>query len=267
MSVPDRARLVVFDWAGTTVDFGCFSPVDAFVRAFAAADVIVTVPEVRGPMGLGKRDHVRELLRMPVVGKRWRAAHGRDWTEADVDRVYAGFVPAQVAAAGDVRLVPGVLSAVEAVRAAGRAIGTTTGYFAEAAAVVRGAAASQGYAPEFNAVPDDVPAGRPAPWMIFRLMQQTGVFPPAAVVKVGDTVPDIEEARNAGAWSVVVLDSSSEVGLTAGEWAVMSLADRATAREAARRVLAGAHFAIDTIADLPGVLAEIDTRLARGERP
>ena len=25
---------VIFDWAGTTVDFGCFAPVQAFVEVF-----------------------------------------------------------------------------------------------------------------------------------------------------------------------------------------------------------------------------------------
>jgi phosphonoacetaldehyde hydrolase len=263
-------RLVVFDWAGTAVDFGCFGPVDAMTRAFAASGVAVGVAEVRGPMGLSKKDHVRELLRMPAVTNRWRGAHGRDWTEADVDTVYAAFEPAQLLAAADHAVpVPGLLDAVAALRSAGRKIGTTTGYFRAAAEVVREAAARRGYRPDFNAVPDDVPAGRPAPWMIFRLMESAGVYPPAAVAKVGDTVPDMQEARNAGAWAVGVLATGSTIGLTADEYARLHERDRGRRLAAARAALeaAGAHVTIETLAELPGVLAAIDARLARGERP
>ena len=34
---------VIFDWAGTTVDFGCFAPVSAFVEAFRKAGIDVTL--------------------------------------------------------------------------------------------------------------------------------------------------------------------------------------------------------------------------------
>jgi phosphonoacetaldehyde hydrolase len=67
-----RIRLVVFDWAGTTVDHGSRAPVAAFVRAFAGHGVEVTPDEARGPMGLHKRDHIRAMLQMPAVARRWR---------------------------------------------------------------------------------------------------------------------------------------------------------------------------------------------------
>ena len=50
---------VIFDWAGTIVDFGSFAPTQVLVDAFAAAGVAITLDEARGPMGLAKRDHSR----------------------------------------------------------------------------------------------------------------------------------------------------------------------------------------------------------------
>ena len=116
---------------------------------------------------------------------------------------------------------------------------------------------------------DDVPAGRPAPWMIFRAMEATGVFPPAAVVKVGDTVIDIEDGRNAGAWSVGVVDSSSEMGLTAEELAGLSATERERRREAVlnRYEEARCDAAIRTIDQLPSLVDEINEQMALGARP
>ena len=47
---------VIFDWAGTTVDYGCFAPVKAFMEAFAHYGVPVTMEETRKPMGTDTLD-------------------------------------------------------------------------------------------------------------------------------------------------------------------------------------------------------------------
>lgn len=56
---------VIFDWAGTTVDYGCFAPVQAFVEVFRHFGIEPTMEEVREPMGMLKRDHIRAMLEMP----------------------------------------------------------------------------------------------------------------------------------------------------------------------------------------------------------
>ena len=268
---PTEIRLVVFDWAGTAVDFGCFGPVTPFVTTLARHGVRVTPAQARGPMGLHKKDHLRALLRLPDAAAQWRQAHGRDWTEADVEGLYErDFVPLQLDEIHQhSRLIPGLLDCVAVLRRQGIKIGTTTGYFREAAERVFAAAREQGYAPDLNVLPDEVSAGRPAPWMIFRHMEKLGVWPPAAVLKVGDTVPDIHEGRNAGAWSVGVLHSGSEVGCTEEEFAALPAGERQARVAQARATLldAGAHAVIPTVADLPGLIADVNARLRRGERP
>ena len=123
-------------------------------------------------------------------------------------------------------LVRGVLDCVGLLRQRGVAIGATTGYFCAAAERVYHAAALQGYRPDCCVCAEEVPAGRPAPWMIFRIMEALDRFPPASVVKVGDTPPDIGEGLAAGAWSVGVLRGSSEVGCTEAEWDALARAEQ-----------------------------------------
>jgi phosphonoacetaldehyde hydrolase len=253
---------VVFDWAGTVVDFGSRAPVAAFVQTFAARGVVLTEAEARGPMGLPKRDHLRALLSLPAVRQRWRQAHGHDPTEADLATLYDEFLPAQLAVLGRHNdLVPGALDCLHRLRQQGVRIGVTTGYFREAALRVREAAARQGFVAEHLACPEDVAAGRPAPWMIYRLMEALDVFPPSAVVKVGDTVADVEEGRNAGVWSVGVTRSSSEVGLGEEELNALPAPQRHDLLSRAAQKLrgAGAHAVIETLAELPELLAKLSS--------
>src|SRR5262249_33663674 len=141
MGNPTSIRLVVLDWAGTSVDHGSVAPVAAFVEAFARHGVAVDAAEARGPMGLAKRDHVRELFRQPATAGRWRAARGRDWTEADVESVYAAFMPLQMEVLEDyAEPVPGLLACQDELRRRGIKVGGTTGYFRAAAERVAAAA-------------------------------------------------------------------------------------------------------------------------------
>ena len=265
-----RIRLVIFDWAGTTVDHGSLAPLMPFVRAFAAQGVDITFDEVRGPMGVSKKDHVRALLQFPAVARRWRERHGRDASEEDVDELYRRFMPLQMEVIDEFgTVVPELLECVGKLQSRGIAIGATTGYFREAAERVYRFAAAQGYRPDHCVCVEEVPAGRPAPWMIFRIMEALGVFPPAAVVKVGDTVPDIGEGLAAGAWSVGVVRSSSEVGCTAQEWATLPPQEqfRRSANCRAKLLAAGAHAVVDTLTELSAVLDELNARMRRGENP
>ena len=220
------------------------------------------------PMGLHKKDHIRAFLQLPTVSRRWRERHGSDAGENDIDELYSSFMPLQMEVIDEfARLVPGLLDCVGVLRQRGIAIGSSTGYFREAAERVYRAAAVQGYRPDHCVCADEVPAGRPAPWMIFRIMEALRLFPPAAVVKVGDTVPDIGEGLAAGTWSVGVLRSSSEVGCTEEEWDALPLAEQLRRLAACREKLlaAGAHAVVDTLAELPAV-AERPRCAARARR-
>lgn len=263
-------QAVVFDWAGTTVDFGCFAPTAVFRHLFASRGVPIDVAEARAPMGLPKRDHLRAVLATTAVAQRWEATHGRPWSEHDVDELFAEFVPAQLAVIPDhSEPVPGARELMDRLRQRGLAIGSTTGYTRPMMEVLVPEARARGYEPDTWVCPDDVPQGRPLPWMLYVNAMRLGTVPMAAMVKVGDTVPDLEEGLNAGTWTVGVALSGNELGLTDVEVDDLDPATRAGYLEAigARLSAVGAHYVIEGVWALDAVLDEIEQRLRRGERP
>lgn len=263
-------KAVVFDWAGTMIDFGSRAPMGVFVRAFARFGVEISVAEARGPMGKPKRDHIAELMALPRIAAAWKERHGAPVGEADIDRVYDVFVPMNEAVVADYAdLVPGAAEIVAALRARGLKIGSTTGYTRPIMARVLPVAARQGYAPDNLVCAGDVAEGRPSPLMMYQTFADLGVYPPASVIKVDDTVPGIAEGLAAGCWTVGVAASGNETGLSLEEWRALSDEGQEQAAAGARAKLAaaGAHFVIATVTDLMPVIDDIETRLKSGERP
>lgn len=265
-----KIRLVIFDWAGTILDFGSCAPVAAFVEVFGQRGVEVSLAEARAPMGMHKRDHLVAMLEQPTIRSRWRGRFGRDWSSADVETMYHELIPLQLASLEKhEELIPELLPCVEELRRRQVRIGGTTGYFQEAAQRCLQAARRQGFEPDANVCGDEVPEGRPAPWMIYRVMEQLQIYPVEAVVKVGDTRMDVEEGRNAGCWSIGVTSSSSEMGLSRKEYLGLSTEERARRLgELGKRFEEwGAHGVLETLQDLPPLLDRIEERMQRGERP
>lgn len=265
-----QLRAVVFDWAGTVIDHGSLAPVGAFQRAFATFGVTLTADEVRGPMGMAKRDHIRALLSLPRIAAAWTRAQGAPPDDSAVDRLHDIFVPmTEEAAEESAVLIDGVAPVIAALRARGLKIGSTTGYTRSIMARVLPRAAAQGFTPDCLVCAGDTPEGRPSPLMMYRAFLDLGVWPAHAVVKVDDTPVGIAEGRNAGCWTVGVALSGNAFGLSREETAALPHAEFAARKAAAEAELtrAGAHHVIGSAADLQPVIDAIGGRLARGERP
>ena len=142
-------------------------------------------------------------------------------------------------------------------------IGSTTGYTSEIMEYVLPVAKEQGYEPDCCVTPDVTEYSRPTPFMVFECMRQLNVFPPKLVVKAGDTVMDILEGKNAGAWSVGIIKGSSVVGLSEAEYNALGEAERKELHEKARKIYmeAGADYVIEDITELPEVINKINERL------
>jgi phosphonoacetaldehyde hydrolase len=204
----------IFDWAGTTIDYGCFAPTRVFMEGFTAQGVEITLAEARAPMGKAKRDHITEIMNMPRVTTAWQEAHGVLPTDDDVQRIYEEFLPRQIAVVGDyAELIPGTIEMVSALRERGMVIGSCTGYTRSIMEAVIPVAKENGYEPDCIVTSDEVSQARPAPWMALKIAEQMRIYPLEAWVKVGDTVTDIEEGINAGMWTIGILKTGNELGM------------------------------------------------------
>jgi phosphonoacetaldehyde hydrolase len=263
-------QAVLLDWAGTTMDFGCMAPAVVFVEVFRRQGVPISMEEARAPMGAHKRVHIQRITELDSVRRRWQEAHGGLPNDDDVGRMFEDFVPLQLECLSTYsELIPGTLETVAELRRRGIKIGSTTGYTTEMTAINLRDGKRQGYEPDSTVSASEMPAGRPYPFMCLQNAIDLQVDCVAACVKVDDTIPGVEEGLNAGMWTVGLAISGNEVGLQLTEWNALAEDDRRIKRERAyRRMLqSGAHYTVDTIADLMPCIDDIATRLRRGERP
>lgn len=215
---------VIFDWAGTTVDYGCFAPVQVFTEVFRNAGVEPTMEEVREPMGMLKWAHIRTMLEMPRIKAAWKEKYGRDPEDADANKMYESYEPALLNILDQYSdPKPYVLEVVKELRNRGIKIGSTTGYTDVMMKIVVSKAAELGYTPDCWYSPDSTGnMGRPYPYMIFKNMEQLKVTSVDKVIKVGDTISDIKEGKNAGVFTIGILEGSSLVGLSREEFDALS---------------------------------------------
>jgi phosphonoacetaldehyde hydrolase len=261
---------VVFDWAGTVIDFGCVAPVRALEAAFAAEGVTITEVQARKDMGRAKRDHVAAMLADPVVSAAWSARFGAPATEADADRIYHALEPLmRKEAEAHSTLIPGAAEIVHWLERRGIPIGSGTGYTREMMAGILPHAAEQGYSPQVVVCAGDTKQGRPSPLPMWKALLELGAWPAWRCVKVDDAVVGVEEGRAAGAWTVGIAASGNGVGLGLDAWRALSQSERHRLTDASERQLldAGADYAVATVADLETVFVDIERRIAAGDRP
>jgi len=255
-----RVTAVILDWAGTTVDHGSLAPVRALQKLFGGRGMAVTEEEARRDMGVHKKDHIRALL---------RAKTGTAPDEAEVEDLFAAFIPMQMDCLADYSaVIPGVPETVERLRSRGVKIGSTTGYTRPMLDLLLATAAAEGYRPDCALCPEDTVAGRPWPWMCYMNAIHLRTYQMSTMVKIGDTISDIEEGLNAGMWTIGIARTGNMIGLTAEDFAALPAGKQAARLDTARRKLneAGAHYVADAVADCLPLIDRIEERLAKGER-
>ena len=257
-------KAVIFDWAGTIIDYGCIAPTQVFIEVFRKSDIYISMEEARTPMGLAKKDHVRELFRLDTVQKQWLSEFGRIPTEIDVEQLYSELEPNLAAIVKNyIEPIPGAVELFEALKKQGVKVGSTTGYVTEMMDNIFPFSFAKGLVPDSVVTSSEVSAGRPAPWMIYRNCERMNVFPLNQMVKIGDTVADIQEGINAGMWTIGLTKSGNELGLSLVEaekadpvWMMGKIA------AAGRKLMnAGADFVAEGVWDCWPILEEIDRQI------
>ncbi len=267
-----KVKAVILDWSGTTADAYVVAPAVVFVEVFRKHGVAISMAEARGPMGLRKDLHIKALTEVPEIRERWKRIKGRYPGQGDVDAMFADFVPMQLDCLRQyAKLLPGVAAVTQRLQARGIKVGSTTGFTRAMVDILEEEAAKQGYRPDASVAGDEVIHGaRPGPFMLYRNLDLLGVYPIHAVIKVDDTVSGVGEALNAGCWGVGVVRYSNYMDVdTPEQGARLSEAEIARRMATTGEILAkaGAHYVIDSLADIEPVIEDINARLARGERP
>ncbi len=265
-------QALVLDWSGTIADAYVIAPAVVFVEVFKNQGVEISMEEARGPMGLRKDLHIYELTQDPVIAARWESIKGAAPTQADVDAMFADFVPAQLECLRKyTTALPGVLDVLNDLQKQGLKIGASTGFVRSMVDVLLEDTIKQGFTPDATVAGDEVIHGaRPAPHMVWKNLDIMGISEIKSVVKCDDTVSGVGEALNAGCWGVGLVRYSNYMNINSlEEEATLSEGEIARRIAHTRKILeqSGAHYVIDSLVELPAVLDDINARLARGEKP
>ncbi len=267
-----EVKALVLDWSGTLADAYVIAPAVVFVEVFEEQGVPISMEEARGPMGLRKDLHIKALTEDPVIAERWKAAKGKYPDQSDVDAMFTDFVPAQLACLRKyTTLLPGVKDVMLDLQRKGIKIGASTGFVRSMVDILLEDSIKQGFTPDATVAGDEVINGaRPNPHMVFKNLDLMDISDVKSVVKCDDTVSGIGEALNAGCWGVGLVRYSNYMNINSlDEEATLSGAEIARRMAHTRKILeqSGAHYVIDSLVEIPAVIADINARLARGEKP
>lgn len=144
--------------------------------------------------------------------------------------------------------------------------GTTTGYDEAMLSIVRPIAASQGYRPTINVTSAQTQGvGRPAAAMLQLASNELAVTDLTKVVKVGDSINDILEGKNAQAIAIGVVDGSNLMGRSLAEFTALTPSEQTKLREqvSAQYLAADADYVIQSMAELPALLTKLNQTVAR----
>ena len=254
---------VVLDWSGTIADAYVLAPAVVFVEVFAKQGVTVTMQDARGPMGLRKDLHIKAMTEDPVVAEKWKAVHKKYPTQKDVDAMFKDFVPMQLACLKKyTKLLPGAAKCSKELKKRGIMIGSSTGFLRAMVEILAKDARKQGFVIDATVAGDDVVHGaRPKPFMVFRNMDLMDVHPVQSIVKVDDTTSGIGEALEAGCWGVGVSLYSNYMDINSlAEAKKLSKKEINRRNQITKEILqkAGAHYVVDSIAELPKVIDDIN---------
>ena len=267
-------KAVILDWSGTVSDKYVLAPAVVFRDVFAARGVDVSMAEARRPMGLRKDLHIKAmLLEDRQIRNRWTNVFGVVPTQKDVDALFADFVPKQLACLEQYTdLIPGARDAIAEMRTAyGVKIGSTTGFTRPMVDILEREANKQGVYFDCTVAGDEVETGfRPTPHMLYKNLDLLGIQPIQSVIKVDDTVGGIGEGLNAGCWTIGVSRYSNYMDIDSleheGSLTAKAIEERHY-KSKEKLLEAGAHYVVDSIAQVPPLLSLINGKLAAGKLP
>ena len=267
-------KAVILDWSGTVSDKYVIAPAVVFRDVFASKGITVSMKEARAPMGLRKDLHIRAMLMDNTrIQNAWTKRFGSPPCDTDVQALFEDFIPLQLNCLEKYgEIIPGARKAIETMRKEYNIkIGSTTGFIRPMVDILEREANKQGVFFDCTVAGDEVTTGfRPTPHMVYKNLDLLGIYPISSVIKVDDTVGGVGEGLHAGCWAVGVSKYSNYMNINSLDEAKALSKNALIARNkiSKKKLLdAGAHYVIDSLAELPEIIDIINCKLQRGETP
>lgn len=244
---------VIFDWAGTTIDYGNQAPVVALQRTFASFGIEGSNAATQQDLKLDKMSLIHQLLKHDGVRKAALDRFGKISADDIALSLFSAFKRNLLAILPThAQLKPGVRDLIAYLEANSIPYGTTSGWDADMITDLLPLVAPQGFRPRVNVTVKDTGVDRPDPAMNRLAMAQLGVQHPARTIVFGDTLDDIRAGQAAGANAVGVIEGSGLLGLSKAQWLALPDRDQQALRLQARReyAAAGADLIVNNARDL-----------------
>jgi len=206
---------IIFDVAGTIADEFVMGVEYAFITIFNRHKIKLTGKQARGPTGIDKYRHMKEIFTLPEVKQQWFENYNRYPTETDITELYKNYAPFQIKVLNTIqytKLIPNTLDVIHKLSTKYNMLfGITTGYTEAMMEQVLKSFQKQGFIPNSHIASDQVPKSRPHPDGIMKNLQQLKRSP-LHTIKIGDTPVDIEEGNNAGCITIGIVGHSNKMG-------------------------------------------------------
>lgn len=257
-----KIEVVILDWAGTLVDYGSMASVEAYKDLFKYYEISIDEAEIRQSMGIDKIHHIRKMLELDNIKRQWLSRFKVEPNEGDVmelNRHFERMIINKLVLFSEPKEF--VKSSIDTLRESGIMIGSTTSYTHEMMDILVPILAKKGITVDLIVNSEDVRGeGRPYPYMIFKTMEKLGISSVKSVIKLGDTINDIKEGKNAGVVTVGVIDGSSEMGMSYAQFEALTKDEKRANRQRVKESLltAGADYVVENIMSLPYIIAKIN---------
>ncbi|MEK5507604.1 HAD hydrolase-like protein [Paenibacillus sp. FSL P4-0113] len=262
-------QAVIFNLESTLLDPGGRGLTQGMRDIFRWKGIQVTEEQVSHGRGMPIRDHIANVLGLSEVRKKWLECFGAHPGRVDIEHIYLELVPVLRSLIQGAEPAIGIDRALQELQDRRIQSGATASCPMEMLSHVFTPAQSP-YTLDCMVAPCEVSQGRPYPWMIYEIAHRLQVFPLSDIVKVGDTVADMQEGRNAGVWTIGVLNHNESV-TTVAQTTSHEAEDRVAEERRRQSVYglkrAGAHIVMNSVADLPRILREIEMLQHTGGYP
>ena len=259
-----KIEAIVFDLAGTLIDFGSLAPSKVLIHIFNKIGIPISRKEAIGPMGIEKRAHISQLINTKKINLQWKKKYKKKPSKNDIDKLFKLFNPElKKIIKKHSKFISGSKRTIEFIKKKKIKIATNTGYSDDILKTILPELKKQGFTPDISYSSSHAKIGRPSAEIIYKIFSELNITKGSNCIKVDDTIPGLLEGVNAGMWVVGVIFSGNEFGKTEVEFNKLSFKDKTKFRKKIKKKFekVGAHYVIDTIKDLPKIIKIIQTRI------